>query len=87
MIELFAIFFLVTLYLTKCISKVIKLKFDRDYGCDKKTGWTLCIDGKYYVSQLEPSLIICIKKGVKSFCNSEYKSDVVKAICNEIIFR
>ena len=75
------------IYIAKFASKVIQLKFDRDYGCDKKTGWTLCIDGVYYVSQLEPSLITCLKKGIKNFCGSEYKLDVLQKIINEILFR
>lgn len=81
------VLFLSILYVAKCTSKVIQLEFDQDYGCDKKTGWTLCIDGVYYVSHIEPSLFVCLKKGIASFSKSEYKLDVIKKIIDEILFK
>lgn len=41
-----------------------ELEFDRDYGCDKRTGWTVIYDGSVVI-ELEPSLFKAIVKGVR----------------------
>ena len=41
--------------------KNFKLVYDADYGIDKRTGWSVCINGSY-LSQLEKSLIVAIVK-------------------------
>jgi hypothetical protein len=33
----------------------VRVDFDRDYGCEYKTGWSVAIDDSYVV-QLEPRL-------------------------------
>ena len=39
------------------------LEFDRDYGIDKLTGWSIAINGSYVV-QLEKSLWVAIWKAI-----------------------
>ena len=82
------ILLLIILYIKKCTAKVIQLEFDQDYECNKKTGWSLCINGSF-CSQLEPSIFICLKKGLESFSDwdTEYKSDVLKEIISKILFK
>lgn len=38
-----------------------KVDFDRDYGVDKRTGWSVCINGSY-VSELEKYLFTALRK-------------------------
>jgi hypothetical protein len=33
----------------------LRVDFDRDYGCEHKTGWSVALDGSYVV-ELEPRL-------------------------------
>jgi hypothetical protein len=40
-----------------------RLHWDRDYGCDKKTGWSISIDGSF-VANLERFLIVAIVKAI-----------------------
>jgi hypothetical protein len=41
----------------------ILIEYDKDYGCLKRTGWSMAIDGSY-VSELEKYLIVSIIKGI-----------------------
>ena len=45
------------------INKLI-LDYDKNYGCDKRTGWSIAWDGCYLV-QLERHLIIAIIKAIR----------------------
>jgi hypothetical protein len=46
--------------------KSISIEYDKDYGIDKRTGWSLCINGNV-VNQFESSLIKCLIKGIKTY--------------------
>ena len=37
------------------------LQFDKDYGINKRTGWSICINGSF-MSQLEKYLVVAIWK-------------------------
>ena len=37
------------------------IKFDREYGCDKRTGWSIAIDNSF-CAELERYLIIAVLK-------------------------
>ena len=39
----------------------LSVTFDRDYGIDNRTGWTICINGSVIV-ELERRLIIAVIK-------------------------
>lgn len=39
------------------------LDFDRDYGCDKRTGWSIAWDGHYTV-QLERFFLVAVFKAI-----------------------
>lgn len=41
------------------------LEHDRDYGIDRRTGWSVKRDGSYAV-QLEPWLIVAILRAIRS---------------------
>lgn len=41
--------------------KQFKVEWDRDYGINKRTGWSIVVDGSFVV-QLERFLIIAISK-------------------------
>ncbi len=47
------------------LSKFIKIQFDRDYGANKRTGWSIVIFGRFE-SQLEPNLFVAIAKAIRS---------------------
>ena len=47
------------------LSKFIQIKFDRDYGIDKRTGWSIVIFGRVE-PQLEANLFVAIAKAVRS---------------------
>lgn len=47
------------------LPKFIKIQFDRDYGIDKRTGWSIVVFGRVE-SQLEPNLFVAIAKAVRS---------------------
>jgi len=40
-----------------------KIEFDRDYGIDKRTGWSICVDG-HYIIQLEKHFLMALIKAV-----------------------
>jgi hypothetical protein len=40
-----------------------KLEYDKDYGIDKRTGWSVCTNGSY-VAVLEGWLIVAIIKSI-----------------------
>jgi hypothetical protein len=40
-----------------------KLEFDKDYGCNKRTGWSIVEHGSIIV-ELEPSIILCFVKWI-----------------------
>ena len=46
--------------------KNFRLEFDRDYGIDKRTGWSIVVNGCFVV-QLEPWLIVAIWKGCRNW--------------------
>ena len=41
--------------------KNIKLEFDRDYGCNERTGWSIIVNGSF-CAELEKHLIVAIIK-------------------------
>ena len=41
------------------------IDFDRNYGCDKRTGWGIAWHG-HYLSQIEKHLIVTIIKAIKA---------------------
>ena len=41
--------------------KSLKIDFDRDYGVDNRTGWSIAIDGRFAVS-FERWLIVALWK-------------------------
>jgi len=42
----------------------IELQHDRNYGIDKRTGWSICVAGSFYC-QLEPWLIVATCKAIR----------------------
>lgn len=49
------------------------LAFDRDYGIDRRTGWSVAVDGSYIV-QFESWLVVAIWKAIKEFLNHENRN-------------
>lgn len=46
--------------------KKLRIHWDKDYGIDNKTGWSICIDGSF-VSELEDFLIIAVIKAIRNY--------------------
>lgn len=43
--------------------RTIRIHFDRDYGCDNRTGWSIAVDGSFY-SELERFLLVVVAKAI-----------------------
>lgn len=50
--------------------KNFNIDFDRNYGCANKTGWSIAVDGHYYIS-FEKHLIIALIKTFKKIVVEE----------------
>lgn len=46
--------------------KSVSIEFDRNYGMDNRTGWSIAVDGSYR-AQLEPWLIVALWKSFISY--------------------
>ncbi len=44
--------------------KNLIIDYDKDYGIDNKTGWSIAIDG-HYITQFDKFLIIAIIKAIR----------------------
>lgn len=44
--------------------KNFEIQFDRGYGIDKRTGWTVVVDGSV-LAELEPWLIVAVFKAIR----------------------
>ena len=53
-------------------SRSLALDFDRDYGIDHRTGWSIAVNGHYAV-ELEPHLIVAFFKSIR-VCINKYVS-------------
>jgi len=42
----------------------LKIQFDRNYGINKRTGWSICVNGCFY-TQLERFLVVALIKAVR----------------------
>jgi hypothetical protein len=47
-------------------TKSLRLHFDRDYGSDKRSGWSIAINGSFYC-ELERHLFIAIFKAIRKY--------------------
>ena len=43
----------------------LRIEFDRNYGCNNRTGWSISIDGSFVV-ELERFLMVAIYKAIKT---------------------
>lgn len=44
--------------------KNVSVEYDTDYGVDKRSGWSICVNGSF-TAELEPSLIRAIWQTVR----------------------
>ena len=44
----------------------VKIQYDQDYGIDHRKGWSIAIDGSYYV-QFEKRLLVALFKAIYSY--------------------
>jgi hypothetical protein len=51
-------------YYSNAIPKSLTIEFDRDYGIDKRTGWSIKVDGRVVV-ELERFLLMALIKAVR----------------------
>jgi len=49
-----------------------KVEYDTEYGCDKRTGWSVCINGSY-VSELERFFLVAMFKGLFRYYSWKFK--------------
>ena len=46
--------------------KRLDLQWDKDYGCKRRTGWSVAVDGSFLV-ELEPWLVVALAKAVRTW--------------------